>query len=157
MTETDPRIKCIWDEHLDMEIAHLHKACELLKKYEGKEWNQVIPCGDFPKPLALHENIEYVRNVLCNTVQYTGVREDYDKIENLPDNADFFTYQHLMIPSVDIVQSHCTIETRIKRRGSDYRYEVAPNPIPPLRARQCDNTCVGRAKNAAQSTDFCCN
>jgi len=157
MTETDPRIKCIWEEHLDMEIAHLHKACELLKKYEGKEWNQVIPCGDFPKPLALHENIEYVRNVLCNTVQYTGVREDYDKIENLPDNADFFTYQHLMIPSVDIVQSHCTIETRIKRRGSDYRYEVAPNPIPPLRARQCDNTCVGRAKNAAQSTDFCCN
>ncbi len=157
MTETDPRIKCIWEEHLDMEIAHLHKACELLKKYEGKEWNQVIPSGEFPKPLALHENIEYVREVLCNTVQFTGVREEYDKLENLPDNADFFTYQHLMIPSVDIVQSHCTIENRIKRRGSDYRYEVAPNPIPPLRTRQCDNTCVGRAKNAAQSTDFWCN
>ncbi len=157
MTETDPRIKCIWEEHLDMEIAHLHKACELLKKYEGKEWNQVIPNGEFPKPLALHENIEYVRGVLCSTVQFTGVREEYDKLENLPDNADFFTYQHLMIPSVEVVQSHCTIETRIKRRGSDYRYEVAPNPIPPLRSRQCDNTCVGRAKNAAQSTDFCCN
>ncbi len=157
MTETDPYIKCIWEEHLDMEIAHLHKAAELLKKYEGKEWQQVIPNGDFPAPLSLHENIQYVRKILCDTVQFTSVREEYEKLEELPDTADFFSYQNLMIPSVDVVQSHCTIETHIRRFGKDYRFETAPNPIPPLRARNMDNTCVGREKNAAKSTDFFCN
>ena len=64
MTETDGCIKALWEENLAMEIGHLHKAAELLKKYENKEWEEVIPCGDFPAPLSLHENIEYVRAVL---------------------------------------------------------------------------------------------
>ena len=36
MTETDGCIKALWEENLAMEIAHLHKAAELLKKYEKK-------------------------------------------------------------------------------------------------------------------------
>ncbi|MBQ3094602.1 MAG: hypothetical protein IJC52_05450 [Clostridia bacterium] len=157
MTESDRYIKCIWEEHLDMEIAHLHKAAQLLKKYEGKEWQQVIPSGEFPAPLCLHENIDYVRAVLGATVQFTGYREEYEKLENLADDADFFVYQNRMIPSPDIVQSHCTIETHIRRCGKDYRFEVAPNPVCELRERNCDNTCVGRMKNAAESTCFWCN
>ncbi len=156
-TETDRYIKCIWEEHLDMEIAHLHKAAELLKKYEGKEWNQVIPNGEFPAPLCLHENIEYVRKILDTTVQFTSVKEDYKKLEDLSADADFFCYQNRMIPSVDIVQSHCVIEQHIARCGKDYRYEVADNPICQLRCRTCDNTSVGRVKNAAESAEFFCN
>jgi len=156
-TETDKYVKCIWEEHLDMEIAHLHKAAELLKKYEGKEWQQVIPSGEFPAPICLHENIEYVRCVLGSTVQFTGCGEDYAKIEDLSENADFFTYQKIMIPTPGIVQSHCVIDNHIKRMGKDYRFEVAPNPVCGLRDRTCDNVCVGRVKNAAESTDFCCN
>ncbi len=156
-TETDRYIKCIWEEHLDMEIAHLHKAAELLKKYEGKEWNQVIPCGEFPAPLCLHENIEYVRCILGSTVQFTSVCEDYQLLDNLPADAEFFKYQNRMIPSVDVVQSHCVIDTHIARCGKDYRYEVDDNPVCELRCRTCDNTKVGRVKGAAESTGFCCN
>ena len=157
MTETDPYIKCIWEEHLDMEIAHLHKAAELLKKYEGKEWKQVIPCPDFPAPLCLHENIDYVRQILGTTVQYTSVKEDYHLLCDLSDDADFFKFQKIMIPSTEIVQSHCVIDNHIRRFGKDYRFEVAPNPVCQLRERNCDNTCVGRVKGAAESTGFCCN
>lgn len=157
MTETDSRIKCIWEENLEMEIGHLHKAAELLKKYEGKEWQQVIPDGSFPPPLSLHENICYVRDILGSTVQFTGCREEYKKVEDLSPNADFFSYQHLIVPCADEVPSHCVIERHIKRYGRDYRFEKKENPVCALRSRTCDNVEVGRKPAAAESTDFSCN
>ena len=157
MTESDPYIKTIWEEHLDMEIAHLHKAAGLLEKYEGKHWQQVIPEGSFPPPISLHENIEYVREVLGNTVQFTGVGEEYNKLENLPDNGDFFKYQKIIIPSADMVPSHNVICSHIHEQDTDYRYQVAEHPVEELSCQQCDNTKVGREKGAAYSSCFRCN
>ena len=156
-TETDKRIKALWSQNLEMEIAHLHKAAELLQKYEGKEWQEVIPDGEFPAPISLHENIDYVRNILCSTVQFTGCKEDYIRVEKLPEDADFFTWQKITNPKTDIVPSHLVIEKRICRAGKDYRFEVAPNPVEELRCRTKDNTKVGRKPDAADSTDFECN
>jgi len=157
LTETDPYIKSIWEEHLKMEIAHLHKASELLEKYENKHWQDVIPDGDFPEPISLHENIEYVRHVLNSTVQFTGNFEDYININQLPKDANFFKYQNIINPTPEIVPSHIVIDTHIRGYGHDYRFEVAPNPIEQLRNRKCDNTSVGRVPNEAKSTDFFCN
>ena len=157
MTETDPYIKNLWEENLSFEISHLHKAVELLKKYEGKDWCDVIKDGEFPAPISLHENIDYVRKILGDTVQYTSDREGYEKIKNLPDDADFFRYQKIINPTTQIVPSHNVIEEFIRRRGMDYRYQVAPSPVPELRNRREDNTSVGRKPNAAPSTDFFCN
>ena len=42
MTECDLYIRKIWEECLIQEISHLHKAKELLEKYENKSWQQVI-------------------------------------------------------------------------------------------------------------------
>ncbi len=157
MTETDRMIKALWEENLAFEIAHLHAAAELLKKYDGKEACEVIPDGTFPKPLSLHENIEYVRRVLDSTVQFTSVCEDYEKVDDLPAGACFFRYQSIINPMTGIVPSHNVIETHARRYGKDYRFEVAPNPIPELRDRCEDNTSVGRIPGAAYSTDFECN
>ncbi len=157
MTETNPYVKAMWEQNLQMEIAHLHKAAELLKKYEKKEWQEVIPDGDFPAPLSLHENIEYVRGILGSTVQFTGCREDYTKVDDLASDADFFKYQSIINDPVGCVPSHFVIDSHIRRYGKDYRFEVAPNPVRELRCRTCDNVKVGREPNAAQSTDFSCN
>lgn len=157
MTETDCYVKKLWEENLVMEIAHLHKAAELLKKYEKKEWEEVIPGGDFPTPVSLHENIEYVRSILGNTVQFTSKKEKYVKVEELSEDADFFRFQNTINPTPEIVPSHNVIEEYIQRNGSDYRFQVAPNPVEELRNRRKDNTCVGRRPGAAQSTDFECN
>ena len=156
-TETMPYIKLLWEQNLAIEIAHLHRAAALLEKYEGKTWQEVIPVGDFPAPVSLHENIEYVRLVLGSTVQFTSVEEDYYKIEELPRDADFFAYQQVINPSVSIVPSHNIIESMIRRNGRDYRFQTAPSPVPELRCRTEDNTSVGRVPGAAQSTDFDCN
>ena len=157
VTETDGKIKALWEEHLAMEIAHLHKAAELLKKYEKRDWQEIIPDGKFPAPLSLHENIEYVRDILKDTVQFTSVCEDYEKLDDLPDDANFFTYQKIINPTTGIVPSHNVIDAHIRRYGKDYRYQVAQSPIRELRNRTCDNTCVGREPGAAESTDFTCN
>lgn len=157
MTETDPYVKALWEENLAMEINHLHKAAELLKKYERKDVEEVIKDPKFPAPLSLHENIEYVRKILDNTVQFTSVKEDYKKLECLPKDADFFRYQDIINSSVRTVPSHRVIEDYICRRGADYRYQVAQNPIPALRNRRDDNTTVGRKPGAADSTQFECN
>jgi len=157
LTETDPCIKSLWEENFAIEIAHLHKAAELLERYENKHWQQVIGNGDFPAPISLHENINYVRDILRNTVQFTSVLEDYENVDRLPADANFFKYQNIINPSVDIVPSHCVIEAHIRRFGKDYRYEIAPNPVEQLRNRRYDNTSVGRTAGAAFSTDFKCN
>jgi len=157
MTETDRYIRALWEEYFCMEISHLHKAAELLKKYEGKEWQEIIPNPEFPAPLSLHENIEYVREILRSTVQFTGDREEYTKVCSLPENADFFCFQKTIQPTAEMVPSHRVIESHIRLAGSDYRFEVAPNPIPALRDRRNDNTAVGRVCGAAESTDFTCN
>ena len=158
LTESDAYVKKLWEDHLYTEIGHLHKARELLQKYEGKEWHEVIKCGEFPAPISLHENIDYVRNILADTVQYTTGRDnEYIRIRDLGREADFFSFQEITNPNVDIVPSHNVIRDYIRRHRIDYRFEVAENPVPELRCRKCDNTDVGRKPNAAESTDFYCN
>jgi len=157
MTETDPYVKALWEENLSIEITHLHKAAELLKKYEHKDWCEVIKNGEFPAPISLHENIDYVRKILGETVQYTSDRETYIRVKDLLKDADFFRFQNTINPTTNIVPSHCVIENFICRRGADYRYQVSPSPVPELRNRREDNTSVGRKPNAADSDDFFCN
>lgn len=158
MTESDMCIKKLWEDHLMTEISHLHKAAELLKKYEKKDWCEVIKNPEFPAPISLHENIDYVRDILATTVQYTSCIDDnYLRVEDLPRNADFFRFQNIIQPSVEMTPSHKVIDMYLRRHRTDYRYQVAENPIEGLRNRREDNTCVGRVPGAACSTDFKCN
>lgn len=142
-TETDEYIKGVWEECFDTEVTHLRGACELMKKYGRKDPSEVIPDGKFPEPLSLHENVEYVREILKATAQYTSVEEDYEKVENLPSNALFFKFGKTVTPDVDNLASHEVIEKRIEKRGKDYRYETAEEPIAALRSRKVDNVTVG--------------
>ena len=157
VTETDAYVKALWEENLNIEIGHLHKASELLEKYEDKHWQEIIPDGTFPHPLCLHENIEYVRQILGSTVQFTGHLEDYINVNELPIDANFFQYQNIINPTIEIVPSHLVIDAHIRNYSKDYRYEVAPNPVKELRSRTLDNTTVGRKRDVANSTDFFCN
>ncbi|WP_455717632.1 hypothetical protein [Anaerosporobacter sp.] len=145
-TECDPYIKKIWEQQFEQEVAHLHKAVEMLKIYESKEWQQVIPNGQFPKLLSLGSNIDYVRKIL-ETVRLTGKLEDYVPISSLPDDDIFFRYQNNIIKTVEDVPSHDIIEKYISKEGQDYRFQVEPHPIEALQNRNVDNTTIGRTKS----------
>lgn len=148
MTECHSRVRRIWEECLIQEIAHLHKAKELLEKYEHKEWQEVIPCGDFPEILKLGPNIEYVREIIRTTTGNTQNMEDVVPLHSLPKDHPFFWYQNVVNHDINSVASHMAIEKYIRSKGMDYRYEVAPNPLEVLRSRRCDNTSLARVPEA---------
>ena len=147
--ETDLYIKGIWEEHFHQEVAHLHKAAEMLKKYEKKEWQQVIPDGTFPQLLTLHENKAYVREILANTVQLTSKKEDYVDVSSLSSSDEFFQFQNTLNEPVEEVPTHSIIQTYIDSNPEDYRYQDTEHPVPALRNRKKDNVSVGREANAA--------
>jgi len=113
----------------------------------------VIPDGTFPELLKLGPNIEYVREVLKCTVDYTAKRENYVPVQNLEPSAGFFKHQCTVNENTECVPSHNVIEKYINHHGHDYRFEVAPNPIIELRDRKCDNVTVGRTWNCRISKD----
>ena len=143
--ETDKYIKKIWGYHYQQEVSQLHRVAKLLKKYEGKCWQQVIPNGEFPQLLKLHSNKEYIRKVQKNTVQLTSKLEKYVDVDTLPCDDDFFKMQESLNEPVCEVPSHMVIDKLINKNCKDYRYEIAPNPIKALRNRKEDNVCVGRS------------
>lgn len=148
MTECNARIKKIWEECLVQEIAHLHKAKELLEKYENKEWQEVIPCGEIPEILKLTPNIEYVREIIRTTTGNTQKLSDVVPLHTLPRDDMFFWYQNVVNHDINSVASHRIIDGYIRRKGMDYRYEVAPNPLEVLRNRRFDNTSLARIPEA---------
>jgi len=142
--ETDGYVKKIWEQHFNDELAHLHKAVELLQKYENKVWQQVIPKGEFPELLAFHSNIDYIRDVLKNTVTLTAKGEGYSEVSELPADAKFFEYNSEVNVKDSDVASHCVIKKYISDNDKDYRFQTSEHPVEELRDRRRDNTTVGR-------------
>ncbi len=143
-TEPDGRIRALWERLYGMEVAHLHLAARLLREWEGRDWQEILPGGAFPAPLELTSNIEYVRGVQGGTVNLTAHREDWIELDRLDRGADFFTYQKAVHDDPAQVESHLAVQREIDRVGRDYRFETAENPVPALRNRTVDNTAVGR-------------
>lgn len=144
--ESDKRIKTIWEMLLEQEIAHLHASADNLKKYEKKDWQEVIPNGDVPELIALKSNIEYIRKVLKSTVENTAYREGYVDINEVPDDANFFKYQNKIQKDVEQNASHKVVCEHINKFGEDYRFETKTNPVKELQERKEDNVCIGRVK-----------
>ncbi len=147
-TETDAQLKKAWERLFEQEVAHLHAAVRLMQKAENKSFEQVVGKGDFPAPVNLCSNIDYVRGVLTASVQLTSTRESYANVDSFKPEVDFFKYQSRVNKNIPDVPSHAVIEAHIANRGEDYRFETCENPIPALRDRKRDNTEVGRVPGA---------
>ncbi len=156
MTECDPQIRRIWEECLIQEIAHLHKAKDLLWKYEHKDWMQVIPNGEFPQILVLGPNVEYVREIIRTTTGNTQKEEMVVPLVQLSENDRFYCYQNDVHGNGCNVASNHVIERRISSRGSDYRFELGKHPLCELRDRQNDNTQIGREVAATPLSSMVC-
>lgn len=143
--ETDEKVKKIWEQHFEQEVAHLHHAAKLLQTYEGKDWYQVIPDGEFPQLLKFSPQKEYVRKVLKKTVCNTALAEDPAvPVSELSRDAAFFSYQATVNTKPETVPSHAVIEAQIAAAGQDYRFEEKTHPIEELRSRTADNTTLAR-------------
>jgi hypothetical protein len=142
LDETDDYIRAIWQDHYEMEVAHLKRACELLEQYEGTKVSKVIPNLEFPKLLKFGENKEYIREVL-KTVGLTSECEEYVPAGELPKDHRFFMHLKRTNRHPDEVASHEVIEAHISAFGEDYRFEEKKHPIKSLQSRTEDNITAG--------------
>lgn len=143
--ETDADIKAVYEQMYYEECGHLQKAAEMLEKYEGKEWKCLFPCGgDFPELLRFEGNIEYVRDVIENSVYFTKDREGYVDIKDVSEKSDFKKYNKQVCKTENGVPTHAVIKEYIDKNGEDYRVQVKEHPIEALQDRTKDDTCVGR-------------
>ena len=154
MTETDKSIKEIWEKNFEIEVSHLKKAAELVKKYLNKNYDEVIFECEFPDPLSLHENVDYVRNILSETVQFTGNMTDYENVDKLPKTHRFFSFNQRLTSPMSDEPGHRIVADYIKDMGKDYRYERSEHPIKGMRNREKDNVTVGIKPDATKSSGF---
>jgi len=66
-TETNSRIKQIWDRFLGYELGQLHFVMDLMKQVERRDPEELLP-DHLPEPIPYQSQREYVREVLENEV-----------------------------------------------------------------------------------------
>jgi hypothetical protein len=135
LEEPDERIKDIWQNQLDCEIEHLHLAADMLKQYEGRDPESLLPAR-FPTLIHFESNKDYVRDVLASQIHLTADGNMYKPVAALPESHRYFTWQRLV--NVDgSAPSQRAIEQHIDRHGQDYRLETeGPHPVEELRTRE---------------------
>ncbi|GGV28707.1 hypothetical protein [Streptomyces spectabilis] len=74
--ETDPRVKAIWELHLNMELEHLHVACDLMRRHDGRDPQEVL-APELPNVLTFEPNKQYVRGLLDTQIDLTTLGTGY--------------------------------------------------------------------------------
>ena len=145
-TETEPRIKQIWELHLAMELEHLRIACEAMKEVDGLDAADFFPKGGVTEPMTFEPNKQYVRDVLARTVVWTAYDSEFVPVGDLPPKHRFFQYQSVVneggVPSEEVIHRHRS------EFGDEYRFATeGEHPVPSLRdSGTCEDTAYARAE-----------
>ncbi len=85
-TETNPRIKALWERMLSYELGHLHIVGELFKQHERRDPIEII--GErLPKPIAFESQREFVRETLAQEVDLRPSGPDFVSLEEEPQSS----------------------------------------------------------------------
>jgi hypothetical protein len=130
--EQDKRIAGIWERHLDMEIGQLHAACDLLRRYEGIEPDELLPAELPDTPVTFEPNKEYVREVLATQVDLRADGLQYAPADELPSDHRYFEIQRIV--NRHGAPSEMVIEDNREQSGGEYRDETeGDHPVMDLR------------------------
>ena len=77
-SESNPRIKAIWERFLDYELGHLNMVINLFKKYEKRDPAEILPAR-LPDPIPFESQRDFVRKTLNEEIQ---LRKDGTKFVN---------------------------------------------------------------------------
>ncbi len=127
-TETDPRVRQLWELHREMELGQLHAACELMKRYDGRDPEEILPPA-LPEPLRFEPNKEYVREVLATQLDLTA--DGFDVTAEPPKR--YGQYQEKVHDGVPVA-SELVIDQNREAHGHEYRIETeGEHPVERLR------------------------
>ena len=127
--EVDPRIRSVWEQHLDMELGQLQEAVRLLRKYDGLEPEALLPAA-LPSTMLFEPNKDYVRTVLAEQLDLTSL--DTEIVGDA--HARYEAYQETVhggqpAPSEQVIEDHR------QQLGGEYRLQTeGEHPNERLRA-----------------------
>ncbi|MGA7270984.1 MAG: hypothetical protein WB239_07910, partial [Acidimicrobiia bacterium] len=90
--EPDPRVKKLWQQHLEMEIEHLRIACELMKEKDRKDPEAMLP-KQMPDPFRFESNIDYVRKIMAEQTDYNAKETEFVPGDKLGADSNYQKYQ----------------------------------------------------------------
>lgn len=126
--EVDPRIRQIWQMHLEQEIEHLRLAGEAMKKFEKRDPQELFPKATLPAPIIFQSNIDYVRDILATQADFQAVDTEFVPADRAPTDGRYGFYQSTVNASA--VPTELVIQEHIKKLGSEYRQELqGPHPV----------------------------
>jgi hypothetical protein len=129
--ESHPGVKAVWELHLQMELAHLQSAVDLLRRFDGREPEQIVGNG-LPEAVTFEPNKEYLRHLLAtqidlNTLGAGYVREAHERFERMQEQ----------IHGGELPPSEVVVDMHREEFGTEYRIETeGPHPVPELRERE---------------------
>ena len=148
--EIDPRVKALYELHLNMEIEHLRVACDMLREIVGREPEELLP-KSLDRTIGFKENKDYVRQVLANQVDLTAKDSEFVPVGQLPADDRYFDYQAKV--NGDWIPTEVVIEETLRAKGEEYRLETeGPHPVEGLRPgdeRNGSTTDYARVSKAA--------
>jgi hypothetical protein len=85
--ESDPKVKAIWELHLNMELEHLHTACDLMRRHDGRDPQEIL-APELPNVLTFEPNKQYLRELLATQMDLTTlgagyVRDAHERFEKM--------------------------------------------------------------------------
>jgi hypothetical protein len=130
--EQDRRIKSIWELHLDMEIGQLHAACDLLRRYEGIEPEEILPEALPDTPVTFEPNKGYVREILATQIDLRADGLDYVPDDALPSTHRSRRYREVV--NAGGAPSEMIIDDNRAHSGHEFRDETKrEHPVVELR------------------------
>ena len=94
-SETNPRIKKIWERFIDYELGHLRIAAELFEKIEGRDRAEILPSA-LPDPIAYTSHRDFVREVLAQEVDLRAVGTEFVDESDVPKDNPSIAYREQM-------------------------------------------------------------
>ncbi|GAB3894739.1 hypothetical protein GCM10027612_46480 [Microbispora bryophytorum subsp. camponoti] len=127
-TESDPRIRAIWELHLNMELEHLRIAADMFRQHDGRDPEQSVP-RELPKPVTFEPNKEYLRELLATQIDYTTLGTGYVQEAH----ERFQRWQEQLMGGEEPPSERVIAENRAKS-GEEYRLETeGTHPLYSLR------------------------
>ncbi|MGK5552385.1 hypothetical protein ACSNOI_12280 [Actinomadura kijaniata] len=127
-TETDPKVKAVWELHLNMELEHLRIACDLMRRHDGRDPESIL-APQLPPPVTFEPNKEYLRHLLATQIDLTTlgagyVREAHERFERMQE----------AIHGGEKPPSERVIDMHREKFGQEYRHQTdGQHPVESLR------------------------
>ncbi|WP_332675393.1 hypothetical protein [Aromatoleum sp.] len=116
-SESNPRLRALWEQFCDYELGHLHVVGDLIRKYERRDPAEVLD-GALPAPLEFKSQRDFVRDVFEAEVNLRANGYDFVPRERESDATLAYRY-HVNAdgsPSTQVAAAyHWTSGTELNR------------------------------------------